>query len=391
MTFEHLKFRYTQLSYVVCATVLAFLVLNVGLGAVFGVREYHYYRLHQSERADVLRPRPGQPKITPERTDYQLKWLDTRGFSPGELGRLDQVLTDFFQHEKHGYRFSPFVHYSTVPFRSTNLNVFETLGFDHRLVPNATSKKRKIFLFGGSTTFGTHVADDWTFAAYLQKLMPTYEVFNFGRANYSWYQEMVLFQRLVHAGMVPTVAVFMDGVNVFSQDGAPVWTDKMRALWERAQILPDQSMFPPQIPLFRLINAISLRRRNALLKDRMKDRVPASAPNLSFRQSYLNTLEQLRALGKELDVKMIFALQPNRVVGCDHGQYGREIDQNYAKTIQEFYDSMKGYGRADYHDLSGLCDQFDRSRIAFVDDVHYSPAFNLIIAQQLANVIARAQ
>lgn len=392
MNLEALRHRYTQFSYWISATFFVFVGLNLLLGIVFAFREFQYWRLEKIKRADIMAPRPGQPSYNERRTDYQMKWLDTRAYLPNELARLDRVLDDFYENEKLGYRFSPFTHYSNVPFISQTLNVAtDEAGFDFRVVPNARETKDKILIFGGSTTFGTHVSDDWAFASRLQSALPTYQVFNFGRANYSWFQEMVLFQRLLHSGYRPKIAIFVDGVNVFSRDGTPVWSDKLKSMWEEAQILPEKTIYPQQIPFFRLINYLSRKRRMAAYERKIIHRAPASKELLSHAESYISTLNQLRALGKQFGIKLLFVLQPNRAVNCDHGQYSRPLEPGYVDIVRTFYESLESYRSEDFLNLVGLCEEFGKSRLAFVDDVHYSPAFNVLVAQKLAQAVRTLQ
>jgi hypothetical protein len=76
-----------------------------------------------------------------------------------------------------------------------------------------------VFVFGGSTTFGYGLADEETIASALQReLRATGKracVYNFGRGFYYSSQERVLFGNLLAAGIVPEVAVFIDGLNEF--------------------------------------------------------------------------------------------------------------------------------------------------------------------------------
>lgn len=387
MTLQKLRDCYASISVWVTNTFFTFLAVNIVLGLVFGVREVQYWAKERAERSEILKARPGQPDFTDRRTDYQLKWVDLRAYVGVDSVRVQKVLDDFFDLERLGYRFSPYVQYSNVPFTSGTVNIaVDKNGFDHRVVPGPKKPDKKILLLGGSTTFGTHVADEWTYGAYLSGLIDA-EILNFGRANYSWFQEMVLFQRLVHAGHRPRAVVFMDGVNVFSYDGVPMWSDKMQTLWEEAQILPQKHTLPDFIPVFRLVNFITLKKRQALFASKMERRLPAEHTSLSFADSYQNTLQQIRAIGKQFGIKPIFVLQPNRVIGCDHGQYTREVPTSYTKTVTKFYSDMKHYQASDYIDLSGLCNEYGKMKHAFIDDVHYSPEFNQLVASKLAPLL----
>ena len=76
-------------------------------------------------------------------------------------------------------------------------------------------------MFGGSTAFGIGVPDDQTVASHLQTQLGTardgreVRVYNFGRGAYYSSQERALFERLIVAGYVPNLAIFLDGLNDF--------------------------------------------------------------------------------------------------------------------------------------------------------------------------------
>ncbi len=366
--------------------VIVLVVANILLGIGFGIREFQYFSKQREARRALLAFRPGQPRSTEQRTGYQLKWIDERAYTGVDGSRVQQTLSDFFEFEKLGYRFSPFVHYSNVPFSSPMVNVkVNSAGFDFRAGPAGLKSKSSngVYIFGGSTTFGTHVADDWTFAAYLQDALPQAEVVNFGRPNYSWFQEMVLFQRLLHAGYRPKLAVFVDGVNVFAADGTPIWSDKLKDLWEEAQLNPSKKSYPDAIPLFRLVNFLSRRRQGDKWARLMASRTPVNPTSPSFIESYQNTRSQIQAIGKQFGVKTLFVLQPNRAVQCDGGQYSRPLPDEYTSTIQSFYAKAESLAKSGTLNLAGLCLEFGIKRMAFVDDVHYSPEFNRFIAAKL--------
>lgn len=76
------------------------------------------------------------------------------------------------------------------------------------------STKKKVFLLGGSTTFGHGVGDDDTIAAHLQKqLGDDYAVFNFGTGAYDQTREIDRLLYQLRQGYRPDVVIFLDGLN----------------------------------------------------------------------------------------------------------------------------------------------------------------------------------
>lgn len=75
----------------------------------------------------------------------------------------------------------------------------------------------KLFVFGGSTIWGTGARDDYTIPSQLSKLLNKegipFEVFNFGESGYTFTQELIsLILALKDVG-VPDYVIFYDGVN----------------------------------------------------------------------------------------------------------------------------------------------------------------------------------
>lgn len=121
----------------------------------------------------------------------------------------------------------PFIYEAYTQFRESPskgrfINVSEA-GF--RMVENQgpwppNGQSVNIFVFGGSTTFGYGVTDRETIPSALQRklrqLSPKHIcVYNFGRGFYYSTQERILFSNLLAAGIIPDLAVFIDGLNDF--------------------------------------------------------------------------------------------------------------------------------------------------------------------------------
>jgi hypothetical protein len=373
--------------------------INVLLGLVFTGRELQYWMGERSAKKVLDAQRPGKPMHSSMRTDYQMRWIDLRSYDGVDPKKVETVLDDFFRLERLGFRFAPYVQYSYPPFKSATINIEDKDGFDFRrtIVTEPDHEfSGEVFLFGGSTAFGTHVADEWTVASYLQKLMaqhtPPLRVVNFGRPNYSWFQEMVLFQMLLHAGRRPRVAIFLDGVNFFDPRGAPMWSEKLERMWEETQLLPPSRFFPDWVPMFRLVNFITRNRRSQKYSQLMLDRKPALAPAsyepLGFLESYLRTQTVASRLGEAFGTRVLFFVQPNRAYRCDSGQYNTVLPNTYTTQVKTLYDLLREHKRTDYFFLGDLCKRFGIQNRAFVDDLHYNPAFGQYLAQAMYEIMA---
>ncbi len=88
--------------------------------------------------------------------------------------------------------------------------------------PGLPEQPIRIFMFGGSTTWGTGSRDEYTIPSQLSKILaqrfgPRVEVVNYGEGGYVNTQELIRFLKEIERGNVPQIAIFYDGYNdVFS-------------------------------------------------------------------------------------------------------------------------------------------------------------------------------
>ena len=200
--------------------------------------------------------------------------------------------------------YEPYTHFTESPGKGRFVNVSEA-GF--RLVedqgPWPPDKRNiNIFVFGGSTTFGYGVADDETIPSVLQRKLRTSSlrqicVYNFGRGFYYSTQERILFSNLLAAGIVPDMAVFIDGLNDFY----------------RLQDVPQYSG-----SFMAVINQSFLERKgaeNAKASDIVRKTSNAAGPKdeataRKICERYLRNKEVIDAMAKAHGTKTIFVWQP---------------------------------------------------------------------------------
>lgn len=79
---------------------------------------------------------------------------------------------------------------------------------------DASRSKKKIFCFGGSTTWGQYCNYEGTYPHYLEELLgKNYEVFNFGGCDSDSRTEIYVLIDLLRQNYVPDQAIFLDGIN----------------------------------------------------------------------------------------------------------------------------------------------------------------------------------
>lgn len=368
--------RYQRLSYGFTNFFVAMIALNGVLGLFLRLADP---AAHETERTTQV---------------------DLRAYKGLPSERLRQVLNDFDDFAAMGSVYRPYTQIGDPPFESPSLNVLrDDFGFEYRKGAGLENNDApvRIFLFGGSTTFGVHLADEWTLGAKLQDALgDRVQVRNYSVRGFSWYQSHILFQRLVHAGNIPTYALFIDGASIQANDWSknlPTSTWKAARLWEEAQQGVRHTNLPEFIPLFKVLNILSHNRVEKKMSWVMEKRYAYLKPNpdstndvKQTRASYLETLHQREAVAAAFDVKPLFIWQPNPAYECEEHS---EAPEKYSKLIPELYKSMRWVKEKHFLNLSQLCKTSKEEAPLFVDNLHYSPAFTTVIANAIADEIRK--
>ena len=82
---------------------------------------------------------------------------------------------------------------------------------------NDLTNAKELFIFGGSALWGTGARDDYTIPSYVVKLFNennyNIRVTNFGESGYTFLQELIQLELLLHDGAHPDYVIFYDGAN----------------------------------------------------------------------------------------------------------------------------------------------------------------------------------
>lgn len=112
----------------------------------------------------------------------------------------------------------PYVYFRRAPYQGVNVHV-DANRHRETFQPGLTSgPHRQVYLFGGSTMFGTFQRDSMTIASRLADRLRKgglndVEVSNFGELGWVMTQETIELMRQLRAGHRPDVVVFYDGIN----------------------------------------------------------------------------------------------------------------------------------------------------------------------------------
>jgi hypothetical protein len=253
-------------------------------------------------------------------------------------------------------------------------------------------------VFGGSTTFGYGVADDFTLPSHLQgQLERRYpsrclQVSNYAQGYFFSSQELLQFVNLLKAGHVPDWAIFVDGANDTYQMSArrdvPYFSDVVGSLWEMRHRGPSCPRFD-WLPISHVVNAVRERLWGPPPTKPASDH-PIPVPDADRSGAYVadrykHNVRMIRALCAEYRVQCRFVWQPTFF------NYDRALHAAfpYAGDVPKFwgeaYDQIRAWEAKDVLYLGDLF-QGVREKV-FVDSLHYNEKWNGEIAARIADLI----
>ncbi len=264
-----------------------------------------------------------------------------------------------------------------------------------------TTDKFNIFIFGGSTAFGYGVADDMTVASRMQDLLASEygiaaNVYNLGRGSYFSVQERVLFEKLLLAGYVPDMAIFIDGLNDLTlYDGVPARTRNLRAFMDEGEI-PLIAKVIKGLPLMKAIK-ISMSSHDTgdvKIQDLFKIAPPSDQSGImqGVAKRYFSNIKLTEAIAAGYGVTPIFVWQPVPVYAyerkyCIFGEFDYEGQLPALKPGYEFMERTFSEHPPNKNVIWAADIQQNLKMPLYVDAVHYSPEMTTILAKFILDTV----
>lgn len=317
-----------------------------------------------------------------------------------------------------GVEFESYVHYRASPKEG---QFYGVTGPGYRRVKNQgpwplSNENYNVFFFGGSTSFG--VGPYWgTVASYLQEAMNAggvrnqpVRVYNFGRSGYHSNQEIILFQRLLSAGHVPQMVVFMDGLNdfCFTDTNPSGWTMLARHFnsvssaavrksaaqgvvteWEKIK------SFLQTLPLSRLINAVISRAveepqpQYTKPTNAVEETPEAPAVLNTIVDRYLAFKLQVEGVSAAFGIQPVFVWQPIPTYKYDANYHlfypdrlGCHVNSKHGYPIMAERVTRKGGMGANFVWAADMQEKLTEP--LYIDAFHYTAP----MSKRLANLIA---
>lgn len=248
-----------------------------------------------------------------------------------------------------------------------------------------------VFVFGGSTMFGSALPDEQTVPSRLQAVLAASTarrvcVYNFGTSFFYSTQERLLLERLLSQGFTPNVALFVDGLNDFIQaDDTPAYRERFKAAFEQAH--QKRKLFAAladQLPAARLAQSIRARKKPEP-EELTKETARAARTIITYR----NNKAMIEALCHAKGVIPVFAWQPIPWYHYDLKYflwYGTTAKPRMIHGLG--YEQMHGIfeqGTLGANFLWCADLQQDEKTLLYVDVHHYTAAFSQKLAETIGN------
>lgn len=322
----------------------------------------------------------------------------------------------------HAVRWMPYVYWRRGPYRGEYINV-DSNGIRRTATPVPLSERSRpsgtIFMFGGSTLWGTGARDDFTIpslvARELQKKGLMSAITNFGESGYVTTQEVLMLLLRLRQGQRPDLVIFYDGINdtgsAYQHHVAGLPQNESNRVREfnlsspaefkrrAGMVLRDAAS---RLSTVRLLNGLV---GKSVLRPRAEfdtgplysaQFTPDGPPSMGVVRTYWANVELVKALGEHYHFKYLFYWQPTIFQKAQLTKYEsgeRQKVKNLERFYVETYAAMRQSGLAQkgepaFHDLSSVFS--DTPAPVYVDWAHLGESGNEIIARRIADDVLGA-
>lgn len=347
-------------------------------------------------------------------------------FSASDLDRRARADTysdptwvkDYYKEFRRSYvaQWRPYVYWRRKPYHGNHINI-DANGI--RLTPLTKPLQQesrtpvKIFMFGGSTLWGTGARDAFTipsiFAKELQNKGVATEVTNFGETGYVSTQEVITLLLQLRQGQLPDFAIFYDGVNdmysAYQQHVAGLPQNEFNRVNDFNLSKPAKSKQRTRMVLQDVATKLSVIRFTKGLLQRAgiwgeagvaADPIPLDtlAPKSEalvedVLATYRGNIEIVKALSEHYHFKYLFYWQPTLFQKVHLSEYERvqraEMSEQFVHRTYEAIRQSRLAERREYsfHDLSLVF--ADVREPVYVDCWHLGESGNEMIAKRMAS------
>jgi lysophospholipase L1-like esterase len=321
-----------------------------------------------------------------------------------------------FSRSKH-VRWEPYVYWRREPYRGSFIHI-DADGIRRTTVtePKARASRPplKVFMFGGSTLWGTGARDAFTIPSILARELQdrgvAAEIKNFGESGYVNAQEVIALLLQLVKGQIPDLVIFYDGFNdtfsAYQQRIAGLPQNEFNRVKEfnlsqrshfkkRARmVLTDVAS---RLATVRLLSGLFTRstagNEEEVVANPLGLDIPASDDGSLARkvvERYAGNIELVQALSKYYRFRYLVYWQPT-IFQKKHLTEYESSHRNRAQTIERFFQQthdalmqsrLTKKGEYPFSDLSLVFS--DVKAPVYVDLMHHGESGNEIVAKRIA-------
>ena len=315
------------------------------------------------------------------------------------------------EHDAIDMRWEPYVYWRRAAYRGRFINVGED-GLRVTL-PTASAPSLEIFMFGGSTLWGTGVRDEFTIpslvARDLERSGVPAAVTNFGESGYVSTQGLIALERELQRGRRPDLVIFYDGINdtysAFQQGEAGLPQNEYNRVGEFNLLSSERSgdlirnasrEVARRLSTTRLLDYLRRKSDGSRVASQGRPpRSPAAAEELA-RQTlrvYANNLEMVRTLGAHYGFAFLAYWQPS-ILDKPHLTRYESSYRTDMEPMEPFfrrtYQLIREEGFDETHGVRDISPVFSDVRIPiFVDEFHLGDTGNEMVARIIASDVLK--
>lgn len=267
----------------------------------------------------------------------------------------------------------------------------------------------KVYVFGGSTLWGTGARDDYTIPSQLSKLFNNQGynvlVYNYGETAYTFTQEVISLALLLREGHRPDYVIFYDGVNdVYAayQSGIPGAKQNFSIIKEKLEMTNLEHIWSGVIGVFeehcmvcraiwKIMNFFSVQQKFLEVAATYDDKELQLLADETIKY-YLKSIDFLNYIAQAYDLKYICFWQPVIFTEKELKSEELEVDPRiHDESLDYLYrtinDSLLEKSTPYFYVLSDTL--YDRENSCYIDFAHLSEEGNELVATKIFNIFQK--
>ena len=299
------------------------------------------------------------------------------------------------------FRYVPYIGAVPKEYNSKFVNFDNSFG---RIINNNKDCGKKIYFFGGSTTFGWFNEDYNTIPALFKIIsdvnLDNYCVFNFGSPFFFSKQENIYLLNLIENKQKPDYAIFIDGVNEICHEY--IYSKNFKDSFAEINAEHRTLIFNKKLPaLFKSIPAYQLADKLSGNNVNFNNFEFDLDSNCNTKKNSITDLFDLRVklranLCNSYGIVCLTFLQP---FGGVHGNIHTSSTENFSAIMLKKYNLLKKifksreFLESEYsnkYKIFDIANSFKKDKkIYYVDNVHYSSYGNNLIANEIYKIFVK--